>query len=587
MSSPALKIIWVLLASAALYLLGNATNQLFDRDEPRYAQCSRQMLQSGDWVVPRLYDKIRAAKPPGIYWCQATFMKFMGDNALAARMPSVLGSLLTSVLLAMVVWRETDPRRAVWTVFIFATSALVIVSAKVCLTDSVLLLWTTIALVCMYLLWRGRGGWPAVMGLGIATAFGGMIKGPFILGVLGGTAALLWLLTRLDRWLERRRGRNGDPVANCRAEVLTPERWNSPGESRGNGATVVAAAKVSARVQTRPSPASIILKSVTAIAIVAAIVLPWVLLVSHREPGFLVASTQDALQHLKEGSEGHTAPPGYHLAIIWATFLPWSVLLPMAIGFGFKHRQVPQVRFALAVALGTWIFCEILQTKLPHYMLCAFPALAFLTADAVVRCLDGEQRDLESRQMRIGAVMWAIAIVAVGSLPWWLAYYFQDLPRITIGAITAFSIIYGAIACALFFTRRPLPALISMGAGAMIFAALLFGAFFPRAQPLRCSINVARVLRQNDVVHPGEVLMLDYKEPSLAFYQGGTIREAKHAQPVMRNLDAAPPWLVLTRDVWNDAPQSSRDRLRIVASFKAFAYSDGLRRLEVMVVRKK
>jgi hypothetical protein len=81
--------------------------------------------------------------------------------------------------------------------------------------------------------------------------------------------------------------------------------------------------------------------------------------------------------------------------------------------------------------------------------------------------------------------------------------------------------------------------------------------------------------------------MLDYKEPSLGFYQGGTIREAKHAQPVMRDIDSAPPWLVLTREVWDAAPQSARDKLQIVVGFHAFAYSDGLRTPEVIVVRKK
>lgn len=579
---------WVVLASGALYLLGNSTNQLFDRDEPRYAQCSRQMLQSGDWVVPRLYDKIRAAKPPGIYWCQATFMEFMGDNALAARMPSVVGSLLTSVLLAIVVWREAGPRRAVWTVFIFATSALVIVTAKVCLTDSVLLLWTTIALICVYLLWRGRGGWAAVVALAVSTALGGMIKGPFVLGVLAATTVVLWLLTRLDRWLQRRRANMGERAPDRRLDAAgAEEAWPAPPHSPGNGAAVITATRARPRLRTPRWTAAILLKSVVALGIVVAIVLPWVLLVSHREPGFLLASTQDALQHLKEGSEGHSAPPGYHLAIIWATFLPWSVLLPMAIGFGFKYRHSPQVRFALAATLGTWVFCEILQTKLPHYMLCAFPALAFLTADAVVRCLEGEQRDLESKQMRIGAVVWAVVLIGLGCLPWWLARHFQDLPWIAMSTLTAFGVLYGAIVCLFFFTRRPVAALVTMGTGAMIFAALLFGAIFPRTEPLRCSINVAQVLREHDVVHPGQVLMLDYKEPSLAFYQGGTIREAKHAQPVMQNLDAAPPWLVLTREVWDAAPQSSRERLRIVARFKAFDYSDGLRTPEVMVVRKK
>jgi len=293
------------------------------------------------------------------------------------------------------------------------------------------------------------------------------------------------------------------------------------------------------------------------------------------------------LEHLKEGSEGHTGPPGYHLLFIWPSFLPWSVLLPMAIGFGFKNRRVPQVRFALAVALGTCIFCEILQTKLPHYMLCAFPALAFLTADAVIRCLDGEQRDFESTQMRVGAVIWALVIAGLGVLPWWLVRHFADLPWASMIGVSVFAIAYGAVACGLFFVRRPLPALIAMGVGAWIFAALLFGRFFPSAQPFRASINVARVLREHDVVHPGQVWMLDYKEPSLAFYQGGTIREAKHAQPVTRDIDSAPPWLVLTRKVWDEAPQAARDKLQIVASFKAFAYSDGLRTPEVMVVRKK
>ena len=584
MSSGVWKIVLVLVASAGLYLLGNATNPLFDRDEPRYAQCSRQMLQSGDWVVPRLYDKIRAAKPPGIYWCQATFMKFMGDNAFAARMPSVLGSLLTSILLAVIVWREADPRRAVWSVFIFATSALVIVAAKVCLTDSVLLLWTTISLVCMYLLWRGRGGWPATIALAVAIALGGMIKGPFIMGVVGGTTAVLWLLTRLDQWQDRRRGRSDSPTPR---DPLAQKNWSGAHVTSGNGATVVAAPQAPPRLQARRPGESIVLKSVIAVIIVVAIVLPWILLVSHRSPGFLLASSKDALEHLKEGSEGHTAPPGYHLAIIWGTFLPWSVLLPMAIGFGFKNRRQPQVRFALAAALGTWIFCEILQTKLPHYMLCAFPALAFLTADAVVRCLDGEQRDLESTQMRVGAVIWAVVVAVLASLPWWLTRWFDRLPWVVMGGLSVYGIAYGLVVCRLFFARRPLPALVSTGVGTMILAAILFGAYFPRAEPFRCSMNVAQVLRAHDVVHPGEVLMLDFKEPSLAFYQGGSIREAKHAKPVMQNLDSAPPWLVITDDVWAAAPQSTRNRLQIIASFKAFAYSDGLRKPEVMVVRKK
>src|SRR3954470_5930661 len=85
----------VILLCAALYLVGNGRVSLWDRDEPRYAQASRQMLQSGDWVVPQLLGQPRINKPPLIYWCQATAMRFLGDNAVAARLPSLIAMTLT------------------------------------------------------------------------------------------------------------------------------------------------------------------------------------------------------------------------------------------------------------------------------------------------------------------------------------------------------------------------------------------------------------------------------------------------------------------------------------------------------------
>src|SRR5215207_7257054 len=84
----------IILAAAALYLIGNGSVPLWDRDEPRYAQTSRQMLQSGDWVVPRFLDDVRTAKPVFIYWCQAGAMTIFEDNAFAARFPSAIAMLL-------------------------------------------------------------------------------------------------------------------------------------------------------------------------------------------------------------------------------------------------------------------------------------------------------------------------------------------------------------------------------------------------------------------------------------------------------------------------------------------------------------
>jgi 4-amino-4-deoxy-L-arabinose transferase-like glycosyltransferase len=544
----------LLMAAAAVYLAGNARTQLFDRDEPRYAQCSRQMLQSGDWVVPRLYDKIRAAKPPGIYWCQATAMALLGDNAFAARMPSVLASVLTSLLLTFALWRQVGARQTLWTVFVFATSVLTIISAKICLTDSVLLLWTTIALLCVYRFWRGQAGWPAALTLAVAIGCGGMTKGPFILGVLAATLCILLLLSWFDRW-------RGIPLAQSDTAAQTDYH----------------------------GPIKIVAMFVVGLVILLAIVLPWLYLVHQRSPEFLHASTADAMAHMEKGTEGHTGKPGYHLLLIWFTFLPWSLLLPLAIGSGIRNRRVPEVRFALAVVIGTWIFVEILQTKLPHYILSAFPALAFLTADAIIRCLDGEYSDLRSSLFRFGSLVWAIAILGLTSAPWWwLAVRFHDFPYAALVPLSLFGILYAATVVILFWKQRQAAALVSMGTGSFVLTVLLFVVYFPQSRPLRLPIRVAEVLKQNDVVHPGQVMMLDYKEPSLAFYQGGTIREATHSLKVIENLETAPPWMVVSRPIWDQTPPDIRARLEIIGPpLDGLNYSDALRPAEVLVVRKR
>src|SRR5687767_7946828 len=126
------KLALVIVAAVAVYLVGIGRVHLFDRDEPRNAQAARQMLQSGEWVVPRLLDDVRTAKPPLTYWCQATTMKFLGDGAggwgdtAAARLPSVVAMTLTLVVLGAVLTRFVDRERAFWTVLILATSGIII-----------------------------------------------------------------------------------------------------------------------------------------------------------------------------------------------------------------------------------------------------------------------------------------------------------------------------------------------------------------------------------------------------------------------------------------------------------------------------
>src|SRR5258705_383196 len=92
-----LGVLLVIGAATILYFIGAGNVSLWDRDEAWYAQTSRQMMESGDWVVPRFLDAPRYAKPIFIYWCQAASMKFMGATPLAARLPSALAMMVLAV----------------------------------------------------------------------------------------------------------------------------------------------------------------------------------------------------------------------------------------------------------------------------------------------------------------------------------------------------------------------------------------------------------------------------------------------------------------------------------------------------------
>jgi 4-amino-4-deoxy-L-arabinose transferase-like glycosyltransferase len=326
---------------------------------------------------------------------------------------------------------------------------------------------------------------------------------------------------------------------------------------------------------------AVVARVAIAIVIVTALVGPWLYLVHQRESKFLGTSVgHDVFKRIAQPLEGHTGPPGYHLALIFATFLPWSVLLPMAIVSAWKNRADPQIRFALAAVLGPWVMFELVRTKLPHYMLPAFPPLAFLTADAVVRCLRGEKDDLLRPAFRVAAAVCACAVIGLGLVPPILAHQFSD-PRGPVLAVTCITLAAAVWVFARFLVFRPRSGLLATGISAAAVYAVAFALYLPRAPALRLSIRTAAILPNSDAI------MLDYKEPSLAFYQGGTIREESAMTLSSELLDGAPPWIVVTREVWDNSAQDLRQRVEIVGTARGLAYADGGRTVEVMVLRKR
>ena len=539
----AFGILLILIGALIVYVIGNGRVPLWDRDEPRYAQTSRQMLRSGDWVVPRLLDEVRTAKPVLIYWCQASSMRLLGENEFAARLPSAIAMLLTLLVLARAIWRMAGPRRAAWTVCILASSGLAIAAAKLCITDAVLLLWVVIAELCLISIYRNRAPRWAAYVMWSSIALGGLTKGPVILGVV-----LTTMMT----------------LAVC--------DWRS-------GARPVEALRWWGR--TRP---------LIGILILALFCGPWLYLVERRAPGFLRTSIwHDVITRTRTGLEGHTGPPGYYLASIWLTYFPWSLLLPAAVVHAWSRRGSAAHRFCLAAVVGPWLMFEIVQTKLVHYLLPVFPPLAFLTADMLIRAARRGRGDLCSRGFVTVVRVWATVVGLVGLLPWISLRYF-DVPAGAVAAMVLMSVLcvaYGVTVARGFAAQRPLTAAGVMGGGMMLVIAVLFGGYFAGAPFLQTSPRVAQVLREEGAVDPGDAIMIDYKEDSLAFYQGGTIRAERDRNYLLNAAQAEwPRWIVLTEAVWRAMPADVRGEFDEVARVRGWWYVKG-RVVDVLVLRKK
>jgi 4-amino-4-deoxy-L-arabinose transferase-like glycosyltransferase len=542
----------VIVLAAVLYLVGNAGTSLWDRDEPRFAQTSRQMLQSGDWVVPRFLDKVRTAKPVFIYWCQAAAMRVIGEQGntgvFSARLPSAIAMTIVLVILAIVLRRVLDPERTFWTILILATSVLTLWCAKASTTDAVLLVGITVSQICLYAIWRGRGTWPVILVLAIAIAEAGLTKGPVVLGVMAMTLVALGVF----RWLDGRRG-------------ISPTQAEPGGVSAG----------------------ALALRIGIVVVIVAALVGPWLYLVNERESKFLGTSvSHDVLNRMIKPLEGHSGPPGYHLALVFATFFPWSVLLPMALVSAWQNRRDPLIRFCFAAVIGPWLMFEIVRTKLPHYLMPVFPPLALLTADVIVRCLRGEKDDLRRTGFVVAVTVIGIVVVVLGGAAVGGAVHFHE-PLWPAAALATAGCVFAILIIATFRARFPREGLLAMGFGAAIVYLVLFGIYLPRASFLHLSKRTADILVQNGATREGQVEMLDYKEPSLAFYQGGTIRENSAMALSHDLLNHASPWLVVTTEVLAKTPPDVQARLEEVGSARGLAYADGGRIVDVFVVKQR
>jgi 4-amino-4-deoxy-L-arabinose transferase-like glycosyltransferase len=472
-----------------LWLPGILSLPPLDRDESRFAQSSRQMVQTGNWVDIRLGHVPRYKKPVGIYWLQAAATSIAGggrdDQIWTYRLPSLLGAIAASWLTLWVALAVTGAEAAFLAGLLMLGSVLLTAEASIATTDAVLLACALGVQGVLLRLYRAArdpdapqvsrrlllAGW-------IACAAGILVKFPVVPGTA--VATILGLLA-WDFWRRRKAGTDEPVLAWLRS-----------------------------------------LKLVKGFFLTLLLISPWLIAITIQSQGaFLEQSLgNDFASKMAGGQESHGAWPGYFLLLSAATFWPAILFVLPGIVQGLERRAEPGIRFLLAWAASWWLAVEIVPTKLPHYVLEAYPPLAILAAMFVldprpVRFITAA-RWIAVAQFVIGAVLFAAVLIV-------LPYYFGPgmawplLVAPAVGAVLALTALVLAM-----LKKFPAAALLSFLA-LLVFGPGLTAGVAPRLDDLWVTQRLKHMVALTSEPGDPAPALAGYEEPSMLFAFGADV----------------------------------------------------------------
>jgi len=339
----------VLLAVAlSCFGAGSWLLPLMDRDEPRFAEASREMLETGNWVVPHLNGEYRFDKPPLIYWLQAGSISLLGASEMAVRLPSILCATLTTGLLALWGRRLAGDCAGMMAGILWVACPQAFVHAHLAVADMVMVFFFTLSSWSGWELHQARGrrraiaGWFWVFFTSLALGF--LAKGP--VAWLAGLPAILLACGRLSS--------PSDPASPWRQ----PRLWWFGGVLTLG---LVAIWGIPALLATRGEYLQVgIGKHVVA-----------------RSVGVLEG-------HGLKGLFGYLCSLPFYGLTLLVGFLPWS---PWLVTLVWRARTTaspsPIDRYLLAGIAGVFVVFTLIRTKLPHYTLPAFPLIALWLGKAI------------------------------------------------------------------------------------------------------------------------------------------------------------------------------------------------------------
>lgn len=526
---------------AVLILANLGRTSLWDIDEGLNAEAAREMYESGNWIVPKFNFENRTAKPALLYWLQTGSYATFGVNEFAARLPSALAALAVGLLTYGLGRRMFDPVTGLLGSIILLSSIQLCLLAHAATPDMLLL---AAIMLTFYLFWRGYmyDGRRWLITCAFGTALAVLAKGP--VGLLIPNAAIVVFLF-------------------SRGELKRYFDW-------------------------RFAVGSVIF---------LAIALPWYVLVGSETRGTFLRGFwwNENVNRFLQPMESHRGSIFFYPLVFVVGFAPWCVFLVPTLINGYREARdrgdVARIasRFLVFWFVTYMIFFSIAATKLPNYVLPAYPAFALLTARALMRWKRGE---LELPQWVMPACILSVSLVGIisgsglyiasGEIPM-KSLKGNGIPGLELwAAIGIVPIIAAVLGWYWQRNQRRLAAVSLLVVGAVGYLALLIS--FPakivdgRKAPKEL-IAAAGLPRPFDEIRIGT---LEYFQPSLVYYAQREITQLPNEKEALDHLSSPlQTYLICPSKTWDQLVVKA-PRCRTVAK-----HYDLYRNVDVVVVTNR
>ncbi len=479
--SPAIRTLIVFLFGIAVLLPGVAQLPPIDRDESRFIQATKQMVESGDFVDIRFQQQPRHKKPIGIYWLQSASVALSGGDAAtsvwAYRLVSVVAMALAIAALYWVGVALFGPPAGALAALMLAGLFGAGFEGRIAKTDAALLLLSIGAQGLLARLYLARrqgwtaGSWTAWL-FWIAQGAAILIKGP-ITPLL--SALTIGFLLVFDRNRDR--------------------QWLAD------------------------------LKPLRGVALTALIALPWLVLITGKTGGafWQEAVGRDMLGKVAGGQESHGAWPGYYIFTYSLYMWPFGLIAVIGVTHALrKMASDPRLLFCLAWYLPFWLFFELIPTKLPHYVLPAYPAILLLGGWFLSLPADQQPLALVWQRIVHGLAGFGVAVVAAGfvAIAVVAPIYLSGSPSVWSLPAAALLLVAAWLGLGLRVHVTPIRRVLVAALTATTAYGLMFGGILPRIDQLWLSRQIAAQFHAEKACADSTLASVTYHEPSLVFLAG-------------------------------------------------------------------